>query len=395
MATTYDVVVLPGIMGSDLYYAGGNGGRTKLWYNPTNLLKQGPLSLALDVDGTSPLPTFGKKLFSVGPVSLGLYEPLMTYLASIGWDALFQHYDWRKNPLTLATQFAQALASYPLATEFQVVCHSMGGIIAQLAYPQYVALNTGKTWSQTIYLGTPFGGSSWAGLALGGQYGQGSWLNILGNVFGLGGILTAAAKYLAVEYTRVLAQTICSWPSVYTLLPNPGGPWAPIDGNASKLLLLSQYGQAPFPPYQQWLTLAAQVQAAIVSGLASPRAVETQIVGVGQDTVAQYTAGEDPGFLSSYNVTFAGDGTVEAARAMWQSKNLVIMRNTSHNQLENTAGPLAQVRLALNVPGTGNSGGDFGNDAQIPYTPSSTILAPLPLTTIPNPYPFNNRTLDP
>ena len=350
------VVIVPGLGGTTLYYKGGFGGFTNYWYNPTIMLSSNPLVPALASDGVSPYPLLGKQLYPGGPVDMGIYEPLITALANGGYNPVFYGYDWRLNLQATAQAFANYLRSANLTNPFSVVCHSMGGLVAQLAYPAYQALSPTNVWGKTVYVGTPQGGSSSAASTLAGLFPNSLLIAVLKTIFGFqsplgGGVF--APTLTAIQ--KAIAISIASWPSLYQLLPNPGGPWKILSTFASELLEAATYIDPPAPISQGWLNLAKTVQDQVVTGLTTARPAEVGIYGTGFSTQATYQGTPaDPGLVTSY-ATADGDNVVEAARAVLGSESATInVEGIAHLDLVRSESGTQAILAALFVtPSTG------------------------------------------
>jgi pimeloyl-ACP methyl ester carboxylesterase len=391
MAGPYSVVVVPGFGGTSLSYQGGMGGKTRLWYSPTQIIRNSPGALQLASDGASPQSPLGKTLFSDGPLDAGIYEPLLTQLTNDGLSPVFWGYDWRLSLSNLAGLLATYLSTVPLTNPFYVVCHSMGGLVAQLCYPAYLAAKASNTWATTLYLGTPHGGSYWAPAALSGLYTPGS------EIYSLGGLLRVAAQANPLGGAALLATlttlgiVVGSWPGLYQLMPSSLGPWAELDPNAAALLQLSSYARSPGGQQQQWLTLAAAVLAQLNTGLSQPRPAEVCFVGTGMQTLSAITAPNDPERIASYETTTAGDGTVTAARATLPGKTLVTFEQIGHSALCYSYPVTSQIKTYLQAPTTGGETIDTTSLGPQVATPPSLIPAlPIPLGG-----PFVNTSNDP
>lgn len=390
MPGPFATVVVPGFGGTTLSYVGGFGGKTNLWFNGPLIAAKTPLSLALDSTGAAPYPLLGQKVFPDGPIQFGIYEPLIQSLGNAGQFPVFWGYDWRLNPLTLAAQLATFLASNTLFNPFTVVAHSFGGLIAQLAYPLYVAMGAGSVWSKTVYLGTPQGGSHWAIAGLNGLYSDGAFMAFLRWLFDLSPVIDPAfaVGFKAIETS--LAIAVGSWPAIYTLLPSNLGPWAGMDPNAPAALQLSTYQNGPGGVQQQWLTLAATVQAALNTGLSQPRPAELCVLGSADVTLNTLKFPAQAYALNSYGTTNDGDGTVANQRSRLPGKPNAQFKNCTHNQLCNTLGPLTMLNTWLqNFPVGATT---WPNQAVTPDQPAQRLSIDV---FIPGPVPFANTHGDP
>lgn len=365
MAPPYSVVVVPGISGTTLSFRGGVGGKTKLWYNPTALLKYTPLALALASNGTDPWPLIGKQCFPDGPVDMGVYEPLLTQLANDGLNPVFWPYDWRVSLTATATRFALYLASEDLTSPFTVVGHSMGGLVMRLAYQTFLNQDSGKTWRQSIYLGSPHGGSYWASAMLAGLYGDGAFMKVFGQLLGLAGQVGGPAAFPLAVAAKIAGEVMGSFPALYCLLPSYQGNWAPLDAQAKTLFDLATYSASPGGQLQQWLDLAKQITANLSTPATSPHPqFELNVNGYVPSTLYRFKAGGDPGSISDYKTTALGDGTVPEDRSRWDGVPTISFKTTNHTQLVQTLGPLSRLKGWIATPPTADA--VLPNSAAVP-----------------------------
>jgi hypothetical protein len=392
MAGPFNVVVVPGFAGTTLSYRGGRTGKTQLWYNPLALLTGGPLAGALAADGVSPYPVFGRQLFVDGPVDLGIYEPLLTALANAGFQAVFWGYDWRMSAAGNAAKLATYLLSATLASPFQVVAHSGGGLVAQAAYPIYNANPGAPTWQQTVYAGTPHGGCYWSAAALAGWFPGGSELATLAGIWKLTTPFPPSPKQTVYDAIQTaVGLLVGSWPGLYALLPSSQGPWALTDPNAAALATLATYAQTAGGQQTQWFSAAYGFQTTLVNNLTQPRPRETCVVNQDFSTPFAYNGGTaNPGYLPSY-ANGAGDGTVPINRATLPNGSPVIYcGGISHQALVTSYAGTQAIIGALQTSPSGNETIQFAGPPQAPNGPQ-----PAAPTAPAVPYPFNNLHSDP
>jgi pimeloyl-ACP methyl ester carboxylesterase len=221
------VVVLPGIMGSGLLRPDG----TRVWLNLRNAVGQYKLSLPLALplgdsrDDLAPGALLGTD--EIVPRLFGFteYYDLLELLAAVGFQparttgaaGMVQHvfaYDWRRDLVESARRLDETLealadARGDAATQFNVVGHSMGGLIARY----YLRYGTAEpdpdapvTWAgarrirNLILVAVPNAGGVHALEAL-----------LLGNRVGL-------------SYATLASSVVMRMPSVYQLLPHAGAP---------------------------------------------------------------------------------------------------------------------------------------------------------------------------
>jgi len=157
-----NVVVLPGIMGSELSEYSGNAASC-LWVNPIGLIAGQIARLRLAPDGR---PEFDVR--ASGVVKL-FYGELILSLSE-RWNVQTFWYDWRRDLRDSAAMLEERLKVwFPENAPVHLVCHSMGGMVARTfiqAYPQRWRSMWDKDTSQPgalggrlLMLGTPNHGS--------------------------------------------------------------------------------------------------------------------------------------------------------------------------------------------------------------------------------------------
>jgi pimeloyl-ACP methyl ester carboxylesterase len=156
----YNVVYLPGLMGSDLsYQRGGLFGRQPVWLDLGQMETGGARRLQLAADSLSPGPLAGGVSLEADSILAPCYGPLLGFMRALGWQVLPAPYDWRKSILDSARRVValalQRFGSGPLV----FVAHSMGGLVARAAVK--LLANQGRLWQvqRVITLGTPQFGS--------------------------------------------------------------------------------------------------------------------------------------------------------------------------------------------------------------------------------------------
>jgi hypothetical protein len=218
----------------------------------------------------------------------------------------------------------------------------MGGLVAQLAYPIWVGLNSKALWVSTTYLATPHGGCYWGPAAFG-QYPTPGWEGYVYLLLAYGALanplgITAPGGPLHAAITAMIA----SWPSVYEVGPNAGGPWASLDPNAALANQPSAYAQADSPISSTYLATAAALQRQLVTNLTATRPPELCIAGTGTPTIAGVLSPAKFFTPEGYAVSAMGDGTVPLARALLPSAEQ-ITGVWSHNGILSDAGVLASL----------------------------------------------------
>jgi pimeloyl-ACP methyl ester carboxylesterase len=261
------VYYVPGLMGSQLSVA-----RVRpmpdnlLWMDPGDI-QQGALSL---------LGLPGEPLVVAGPVLYG-YLPLKFALQAAGYTVRCFAYDWRLNIAEMGAALAARLVA-EAAREINVVAHSMGGLLARVA----LRSESSRRVRRLITIGTPHEGSFAPVQAVRGSY--------------------PLVRRLAQIDTQHDAETLArevfsSFHSLYQMLPR---------GQSPDLLNQRNWpGTGPQPN----ATLLDRVRFLELGG--ADRRISA-IAGYGYQTIDRVAEVKGEFF---YRYSFAGDGTVPAARA--------------------------------------------------------------------------------
>lgn len=255
-------VVIPGIMGSRLHRPDG----TPVWLNLRNAVGHYDLSLPLTLplsesrDDLVPGPLLGTT--HVMPRLFGFteYYDLLDILAAAGFHAsaptdghgpthhIFS-YDWRRDMVETARRLHETLEAWAEArgdpaARFNVIGHSMGGLVARY----YLRYGTAE----------PGGPVTWAGARRIANL-------ILVAVPNAGGVHALEAMLygnrVGLSHTTLAAPVIARMPSVYQLMP-PRGAAAllndrlePLDVDLHDPATWDRYGWGPFAPARRNLDL--------------------------------------------------------------------------------------------------------------------------------------------
>jgi hypothetical protein len=282
-------------------------------------------------------------------VDAGIYEPLITALANAGYLVDFFAYDWRKDISLSAAALVTHLTGLTQDGNMYLVCHSMGGLIAQLAYPSYVAAGKGPTWVRSVYLGVPSGGTTYAALGLCGYRYNQFLLNILSNQIGLsllGVTLTNTLQGLLLSKWNAV---VASWPALYQLLPSNLGQWLGLDPNAAQYGVLGNYTSYNPSVVQSWLDVRLATATTLVARRAQALPAETVVIALGQSTPDKISDPTKLGALGGYTMSTVGDGTVTQSRAALTGVPVVTL--TGDHQSYCLQGPfLGQLPAILAAP---------------------------------------------
>lgn len=200
-------VVVPGIMGTELFLPSNNGAAPEKVWPPTALETQFGYKRRAKLADPHVVP--GEIIGKV--MCFDFYDPLFGYLENLGFTVAGTEkclikfpYDWRRDLFEIAGTLAAVLddAHARGASRISLVAHSMGGLICRLLLesPTWRQRPWYKAVDQLIAIATPHLG---APLALGRVLGIDSTLGISGEDF----------AWLANQD---------QYPSAYQLLPAPG-----------------------------------------------------------------------------------------------------------------------------------------------------------------------------
>ena len=185
------VLILPGVLGSRL----GIRGTLKhdlIWLDPFDIRRGNLDMIALREDGSSETQDLG--------VLLSPYLKLQVWLRSHGHRAKFHAYDWRRPVHQLGKQLAKRIQESS-EEEFQLVCHSYGGLVARSALAQGA-----EKVSRIITLGTPHLGAWASTMVLRGSHPI---------------IQRLAALDKRQDPKSLVERVFSTFPSSYFLLPSP------------------------------------------------------------------------------------------------------------------------------------------------------------------------------
>lgn len=193
------VIFIPGILGTRLCQ-----GQDVLWGNALSLTNFERLKIP--IEGTPPVVTtcgLVQKISLLGPFwAVHQYDKVITTLSDLGYrpgQSLFVfEYDWRKSNFDSARALQSFVERTPelRAGSFDIVAHSMGGIITRIYLQQFRGT---ERVHKVIYLGTPFAGS----------------MNTLATLSdGWGTLINRVAGGI-----EAIRRTVLSFPAFYELFP--------------------------------------------------------------------------------------------------------------------------------------------------------------------------------
>lgn len=165
------VVVLHGIMGSNLDARDSGGSWDRVWVHYWRIAKGRLSDLALDANGKATLGTPEVRVD-------GLYEDYLPLVAELSkqWDVLPFAYDWRMDVDESADKLAAAIQGFAHGQPVHLVAHSMGGLVARRFAQRHRDMwnaiddpNGRRAGGRLIQLGTPNRGSFAISLFLTGE----------------------------------------------------------------------------------------------------------------------------------------------------------------------------------------------------------------------------------
>lgn len=216
-STKPNVVLIPGIMGSEIE-AGPLGQATSLlWFELNRLVFEGEYSrLRLAKDGTGP---FEQGLVTTAPRIIGWYFDEMEQFLLPDFQVHRFPYDWRMDLRTIADQLDHFLETHFGDAPVHLIAHSMGCLVSRLVIAKRLKRGVSPETvlgpgGRLLMLGPPNLGSYEAFKILTGME---SSIQLLA----LG--LQSADLFLTDYETHVgrCRQLVHSFPAVYQLLPTP------------------------------------------------------------------------------------------------------------------------------------------------------------------------------
>jgi pimeloyl-ACP methyl ester carboxylesterase len=306
------VVLLPGILGSELYE-----NHEQIWISIWNLIRGDLAQLQLDANGRSL-----KAIQASTPLKDYYGEMQLALLQQ--WNVVTFAYDWRLDIRALARQLKEKIdTSVPATSGFSLVAHSLGGLIGRSYLQQFP--EDLKRLQKFIMLGTP-------------NYGMLA-IPVLYN--GLNDVLKIVALLDQQHYLPDLLQFAKTWVSTYQMLPFPGK-----SADAARLMDPAVYGD--LHPLPQRFDAARAFQQEL-NGTDTARM--TYIAGYGfktPDAIADWTKLKS---WDGYHHTLAGDGLVPHSLGLLDKVTTYFVQ-AQHNSLPADA---RVIQAVLDILATGAS----------------------------------------
>ncbi|HYI17311.1 MAG TPA: hypothetical protein VD836_01315, partial [Solirubrobacteraceae bacterium] len=302
-----NVVLIPGILGSELARLNSAGERRTIWPRASELAAGGMMNLRLGRDGRAG-PTASGAIYARGIVTRHYGELLLTLAER--WNVRAFWYDWRKDVRIAASELETRLREwFPDGAPVHLIGHGMGGLVARrftLAYPERWAMSSvpAAQRGRLILLGTPNRGVPAAAQVL-------------------AGIDPIVYKLSALDVGHShdeLREVLATFPSLHQLLPAPE--------LAERIYDATTWGDLNIS--QSFLDLAKAHHAQSASVAGDDRTIV--VAGGGSPTVT----GLPPGDLDKpahYRVTCAGDGHVPIASARLDGSAATYFVDAGHADL--------------------------------------------------------------
>jgi pimeloyl-ACP methyl ester carboxylesterase len=326
VSVTIRVYYLPGITASFLSF--DRFGAQPYYPDPVAMVTNHPLTAALDVDGVSPLPPFGKQLY---PTSAYQFQELRAILQPQlpgGYTVTSFPYDWRLNPLSEARRlWAQLQQENDPNNQAILLCHSMGGLVGCLAYREAWLVGKDSVIDSVICLGSPLAGS-YAVIKVAGQLLTGNFDNAFVSAF------AASAPLIFFAGSQLARKVVFTWPGFLSLWPSLEGNAGVGDPNRSLCFDPSSFPDLPTVYMMGRLSDARSINhtVRVAVQIVEPLGKLLTICGTGAQTVNRLDAVVANVLPSSMRTTFDGDGLV-ANRASFSTYSHSSLRPYTHGQL--------------------------------------------------------------
>ena len=224
-----DIVLLPGIMGSELEDVEGNHG--KVWVDKLSILASGSFGLLkLAIDGAE--HTKGIRLSATGLLKTAYFKP-KRWLESCGHNVYSFPYDWRRpidNSAKILKAFVDQIVQNDPKRRVVLLAHSMGGLVAR-RYLDLFGQEALDRLDRLIMMGTPNHGSYVPLMAMKGKY---TILRVVSFIYG-GEIARAVVQSFPGLYEMFPHTSIFGQPDLYDqgYWQDPAMPQSHLDGARS------------------------------------------------------------------------------------------------------------------------------------------------------------------
>jgi pimeloyl-ACP methyl ester carboxylesterase len=293
-----NVVVIHGIMGSDLTEFAADGGGGRIWASVLRLARGHFGRLRLDEDGR------GARHDVRATGIMNKYYGELILALSRRWRVRPFWFDWRKDLNIAASDLAARVSSwFGDSDPVHIVAHSMGGLVARTFILNHEARwrtmwdkeGKGRRGGRLVMLGTPNHGS-----------------------FAVPQILTALEPmikklaFLDLTHSKAdLAQIASTFCGAYQMLPSPL-----VDEKFARLYEPESYGS--FAISESFLKQAQEHHEKLAAVVDPERMI--YVAGYAQPTISGFGAGADLTDADAYEVTLDGDGRVPHALGLLKTR---------------------------------------------------------------------------
>jgi pimeloyl-ACP methyl ester carboxylesterase len=281
-----NVVVLHGIMGSELDEFKADSSAKSVWLSILRLIGGAFTSLSLNSDGSSKN--------DIRPTGvLKKYYGLQLLTLAQRWNVRAFWYDWRADINSSAALLARKLSDWFPGKPVHLVAHSMGGLVARafIAHhaPQWNAMwdTKKKEGARLVMLGTPNRGS----------------FAIPQLLMGMNDVLRIVSMADLFNSKRDLVETIKTFVGPYQMLPSPD---AIKDASILQLYQSKTYGS--INPPQDRFDKAREFHKALAPVVDPARMM--YVAGYNHPTYDGIRALDKLDSADGYTATMRGDGTV-------------------------------------------------------------------------------------
>jgi pimeloyl-ACP methyl ester carboxylesterase len=297
-----NVVVIPGIMGSELSSVSRSGSSSQIWVKVMQIMDGALSLLQLGDDGRTGLD----KTIDVRPTGImKRHYGEMLLALSERWRVRAFWFDWRKDlNLSAADLETQIRGWFGDDAPVHLVAHSMGGLVARTFIKNYGARweamwdesGDGCRGGRLIMLGTPNHGSFAVPQVL----------------TGIDGLVKKLAL-LDLQHSRSdLIDIFASFPGLYQMLPSPS-----FNQDYQRLYEAGNYGDLKIS--QSLLDAAANQHHSLADVIYPERMI--YIAGANRPTFSGIRALTKLGSRDAYEVTTEGDGRVTHLLGRLKSEN--------------------------------------------------------------------------
>ena len=318
------VVLLPGLMGSNLDAVDASGGADRIWVNLFRIFGGRMRELQLGEDG-QPLPP--PPTIRATGIHSGTYLKLLFELQA-HWDAIPFGYDWRADVRQSATLLAGRIREWAKGEPVHLVAHSMGGVVARTfirmfpdAWAGMQDRKGGGRGGRLVMLGTPNRGAFAIVLALSGEE----------------KLVKTLARIDGSHHAQELLHILNTFLGSYQMLPSPR---VDLGDDHRRLFDAATWGSLPVrqgllqqgEQYQEWLHPVIDPDRMIY------------VAGYGQQTPVRVRV-DGPGRFS-YELTEDGDGRVPHSLGLLEDVRTYWVKE-KHGDLARNAAVLQAIHLLL------------------------------------------------